>query len=73
MALKANSKLTTVNIFIIQISLFGNDVVKSPDYKMKLVEILPLIDDIDGTPMKTSYRIVFGSNKSVESSEKSKK
>ena len=35
---------------------------KSPDYRMKLVEILRLIDDIDGTPMKTSYRIVFGNS-----------
>jgi hypothetical protein len=34
---------------------------------MKLVELLPEIDDIDGTPMKTSYKIVFGSTKSVES------
>lgn len=30
---------------------------------MKLVEILPLIDDIDGTPMKTTYRVVFGDQK----------
>jgi len=33
---------------------------------MKLVEILPEIDDIDGTPMKTSYKIVFGSKKDTE-------
>lgn len=43
--------------------MFGNDVTKSPDYRMKLVEILPLIDDIDGTPMKTTYRVVFGDQK----------
>lgn len=48
-----------------QISLFGNDVCKSPDYRMKLVEILPLIDDIDGTPMKTTYKIVFDSDKKI--------
>jgi hypothetical protein len=28
--------------------------------------LLPEIDDIDGTPMKTSYKIVFGSKKEVE-------
>lgn len=33
---------------------------------MKLVELLPEIDDIDGTPMKTSYKIVFGSNKELK-------
>ena len=33
---------------------------------MKLVELLPEIDDIDGTPMKTSYKIVFGSKKDTE-------
>jgi hypothetical protein len=33
---------------------------------MRLVELLPLIDDIDGTPMKTTYNIVFGSNKKIE-------
>lgn len=32
---------------------------------MKLVELLPLIDDIDGTPMKTTYKIVFGSQKTT--------
>jgi hypothetical protein len=36
---------------------------------MKLVELLPEIDDIDGTPMKTTYKIVFGSSKSVESTQ----
>lgn len=59
--LKSNAKLSTI-------SLFGNDVTKEPGYRMKLVELLPEIDDIDGTPMKTSYKIVFGSSKSVESS-----
>lgn len=53
LVLKVNTKLTTI-------SLFGNDVTKSPDYRMKLVGLLPLIDDIDGTPMKTTYRVVFG-------------
>jgi hypothetical protein len=24
--------------------------------------MLPLIDDIDGTPMKTTYRVVFGNS-----------
>jgi len=57
--LKHNSKLNTI-------SLFGNDVTKEPGYRMKLVEILPEIDDIDGTPMKTSYKIVFGSKKDTE-------
>jgi hypothetical protein len=35
---------------------------------MKLLEILPLIDDIDGTPMKTTYKIVFrdGSQKETD-------
>lgn len=61
--LKANSKLTTI-------SLFGNDVTKEPGYRMKLVELLPDIDDIDGTPMKTSYKIVFGSSKEVKEEEK---
>jgi len=28
---------------------------------MKLMEMLPVIDDIDGTPMRTTYKIVFGS------------
>ena len=32
---------------------------------MKLTEILPEIDDIDGTPMKTSYKIIFGSDKKI--------
>lgn len=47
--------------------MFGNDVVKSPDYRMKLMEMLPIIDDIDGTPMRTTYKIVFGngSNKQI--------
>lgn len=27
---------------------------------MRLVELLPEIDDIDGTPMKTQYNIIFG-------------
>jgi Leucine-rich repeat (LRR) protein len=61
--LKANAKLSTI-------SLFGNDVSKEPGYRMKLVELLPEIDDIDGTPMKTSYKIVFGSSKSVEGQAK---
>lgn len=61
-ALAHNSKLTTI-------SLFGNDVVKEPGYRMKLVELMPAIDDIDGTPMKTSYKVVFGSSKSMESQE----
>jgi hypothetical protein len=56
--LRANSKLATI-------SLFGNDVSKEPGYRMRLVELLPEIDDIDGTPMKTSYKIVFGSSKEV--------
>ena len=56
--LKVNSKLTTI-------SLFNNDITKEPGYRMKLVEILPLIDDIDGTPMKTSYKLVFSSKKEI--------
>lgn len=51
-----NQKLTTI-------SMFGNGIYKSPGYRMRLVELLPLIDDIDGTPMKTTYNIVFGSDK----------
>lgn len=42
--------------------MFGNDLVKDPGYRMRLVQLLPLIDDIDGTPMKTTYNIVFGSS-----------
>ncbi len=60
--LQHNPKLTTI-------SLFGNDVTKEPGYRMRLVELLPNIDDIDGTPMKTSYKIIFGSSKKVESPE----
>jgi hypothetical protein len=48
------------------ISFFGNDICKNPGYRMRLVEILPLIDDIDGTPMKTSYNIIFGSDKQIK-------
>lgn len=32
---------------------------------MKLIELLPIIDDIDGTPMRTTYKVVFGSSKNV--------
>jgi hypothetical protein len=53
-----NQKLTTI-------SLFGNGIYKNPGYRMRLVELLPLIDDIDGTPMKTTYNIVFGSDKKI--------
>lgn len=60
--LKANARLSTI-------SLFGNDVSKEPGYRMKLVELLPEIDDIDGTPMKTSYKIIFGSSNSVGSAK----
>ena len=42
--------------------MFGNDLVKDPGYRMRLVQLLPLIDDIDGTPMKTTYNIVFGTS-----------
>lgn len=51
-----NKKLTTI-------SMFGNGIYKNPGYRMRLVELLPLIDDIDGTPMKTTYNIIFGSEK----------
>jgi hypothetical protein len=50
--------------------MFGNDLVKDPGYRMRLVELLPLIDDIDGTPMKTTYNIVFGnSNKDIKTED----
>lgn len=29
---------------------------------MRLLELLPIIDDIDGTPMRTTYKIVFTNN-----------
>ena len=57
--MKKNLKLTTI-------SLFGNDITKNPGYRMRLVEFLPLIDDIDGTPMKTQYNVVFGSSKETK-------
>lgn len=33
---------------------------------MKLMEMLPIIDDIDGTPMRTTYKVVFGSEKTTK-------
>jgi hypothetical protein len=46
-----------------QISLGGNPVSKFPGYRMKLQEILPAIDDIDGVPTKTTYNVVFNDKK----------
>lgn len=60
--LKANFNLTTI-------SLFGNDVAKEPGYRMKLNELLPQIDDIDGTPMKTSYKIIFSTDKPMSGND----
>lgn len=61
--LKDNPKLTTVRAPLMQIALGGNPVSKFPGYRMKLQEILPLIDDIDGVPTKTTYNVVFGDKK----------
>ncbi len=52
-----NSKLTTI-------SFFGNQVYKNPGYRKRMMEILPEIDDIDGTPIKTVYKIISGPTES---------
>lgn len=48
------------------IALGGNPVSKFPGYRMKLQELLPLIDDIDGVPTKTTYSVVFSDKKIKE-------